>query len=185
MGNVCKFKLNKNKSMLTFALINICVLSGSLVSANASIIRRVSSVASSIGNVTNRSQNVRRVSSPLSRSSQLNSTLDINNLNQRLTEIETQRTVEQQRPNHPFNKLVANSSGVLSGAMLVTGVVGGIVQQAKFREMVNEQAYESEQVQKDLTEKRDHFQNVEIPEAEDYIINYYKENYGIDITQKN
>ncbi|EIA22852.1 hypothetical protein SFB3_332G5, partial [Candidatus Arthromitus sp. SFB-3] len=32
MGNVCKFKLNKNKSMLTFALINICVLSGSLVS---------------------------------------------------------------------------------------------------------------------------------------------------------
>ena len=184
MGNVCKFKLNKNKSMLTFALINICVLSGSLVSANASIIRRVSSVASSIGNVTNRSQHVRRVSSSLSRSSQLNSTLDINNLNQRLTEIETQRTVEQQRPNHPFNKLVA-ASGVLSGAMLVTGVVGGIAQQAKFREMVNEQAYESEQVQKDLTEKRDHFQNVEIPEAEDYIINYYKENYGIDITQKN
>lgn len=184
MGNVCKFKLNKNKSMLTFALINICVLSGSLVSANASIIRRAPSVVSSIASAMNRSQNVRRVSSSLSTSSRLNPTSTINTLNQRLTEIETQRTIEQQRPNHPFNKVVA-ASGVVSGAMLVAGVVGGIVQQAKFREMVNEQAYESEQVQKDLTEKRDHFQNVEIPEAEDYIINYYKENYGIDITQRN
>lgn len=187
MGNVCKFKLSKKKLTATLALVNLCVLSGSLVSANASMVRRMPSVASSVRNVvsaTRPQNNVRRPSSSLSTSSRISVTGGINNLNQRLTVLESQRVIEDQRSNHVFNKVVA-ASGILSGAMLVAGVVGGIAQQASFRAMVNDQAYESEQVQKDLNEKRDHFQEVEVPEAEDYIINYYKENYGIDITNKN
>ena len=67
---------------------------------------------------------------------------------------------------------------------MVAGVVGGVIQQAKFIEFSSEQAKIDQTVQEDLTDKRYHFQEVEVPEAEQYIIDYYKENFGIDITKQ-
>lgn len=172
MGNVCKFKLNKRNSIALLSLSNLCVLSASMVNANA-MIGRVGNAASSLIR-TQIQQSARRMSTL--------STTSIS-LNQRVTALEQQRTIESQKQNHPFNKAIAVGS-VFSGAMLVAGVVGGILQTAAFRDMSNRHAKQNEQVQKHLTEKRDEFQNIEVPEAENYIINYYKDNYGIDITKK-
>lgn len=174
MGNVCKFKLNKRNSIAILSLANLCVLSASMVNANA-VIGRASSAASSLVRT--------QVTRARSVSSTLQSGVSVNSLNQRLTNLEQQRTIESQKQNHPFNKAITAAS-VFSGGMLVIGVVGGILQTAAFREMSNRHAKQNEQTQKHLTEKRDEFQNVEVPEAENYIINYYKDNYGIDITKK-
>ena len=103
-------------------------------------------------------------------------------LSQRLSSLENHLQIEQQRGNHPFNKLVM-VSGVLGSSMVVVGTVAGIVQQKNFMSLTEEQARTDQAVQADLNNKRDHFNNVEIPEAEKTIIEYYKTNYGIDITQ--
>lgn len=105
-----------------------------------------------------------------------------NNLSQRLGALEHNLEIENQRKNHILNKVVV-ASGLVSGAMLITGVVGGIIQQARMMDLNKEQAEKDQKLQSDLTNMREVFNKKEIPEAEKHIIDYYKENFGIDITK--
>lgn len=105
-----------------------------------------------------------------------------NNLSQRLGVLEHNLEIENQRKNHILNKVVV-ASGLVSGAMLITGVVGGIIQQARMMDLNKEQAEKDQKLQSDLTNMREVFNKKEIPEAEKHIIDYYKENFGIDITK--
>lgn len=185
-------KLNfKNKKVIALStLASFCITTPLIYSndeASASMLARAgSSVSRSLRNGTN----VRRNSSTSLRRTSTTSVLNTSTsristsaLNQRLTDLETQRNLEVQRNNHTFNKVVM-VSGLVSSAAMVAGVVGGVIQQAKFIEFSSEQAKTDQMVQEDLTDKRYHFQEVEVPEAEQYIIDYYKDNFGIDITKQ-
>lgn len=107
----------------------------------------------------------------------------LNDLSNKVENIEISRNLENQRNNHMLNKTIV-ASGLISSAALVAGVVGGIIQQSKFTQLAQEQAKKDQAVQEDLNLRRKYFQNKEVPEAEQYIIDYYRENYGIDITKK-
>ncbi len=155
--------------------------SSTLVFANplgrTSSLSRTSSIRSSVS-----SRGLSRAGSNISTSLKVSTGSQLDMLNARIKSLENARDIEQQRANHPFNKAVV-ASGILSSGMLVAGVVGGIAQQLKFKDLADEQAKTDQQVQEDLTNKRYYFQEVEVKEAEQYIIDYYKNNYGIDITK--
>lgn len=190
-------KLNfRNKKVIalstlaSFCITTPLICSGDEVSASM-LARAGSSASRSLGSSLGRisvgrasTTSLRRVSttSGLNSNNRL-STGSLSALNQRLTNLETQRNLEVQKNNHKFNKAII-VSGLISSAAMVAGVVGGVIQQAKFIEFSSEQAKIDQTVQEDLTDKRYHFQEVEVPEAEQYIIDYYKENFGIDITKQ-
>ena len=190
-------KLNfRNKKVIALStLASFCITTPLICSgdeASASMLARAGSSASrSLGSSLGRIS-VGRASTTSLRRASTTSGLNSNNrlstgslsaLNQRLTNLETQRNLEVQKNNHKFNKAII-VSGLISSAAMVAGVVGGVIQQAKFIEFSSEQAKIDQTVQEDLTDKRYHFQEVEVPEAEQYIIDYYKENFGIDITKQ-
>ena len=190
-------KLNfRNKKVIALStLASFCITTPLICSgdeASASMLARAGSSASrSLGSSLGRIS-VGRASTTSLRRASTTSGLNSNNrlstgslsaLNQRLTNLETQRNLEVQKNNHKFNKAII-FSGPISSAAMVAGVVGGVIQQAKFIEFSSEQAKIDQTVQEDLTDKRYHFQEVEVPEAEQYIIDYYKENFGIDITKQ-
>lgn len=190
-------KLNfRNKKVIalstlaSFCITTPLICSGDEVSASM-LARAGSSASRSLGSSLGRIS-VGRASTTSLRRASTTSGLNSNNrlstgslsaLNQRLTNLETQRNLEVQKNNHKFNKAII-VSGLISSAAMVAGVVGGVIQQAKFIEFSSEQAKIDQTVQEDLTDKRYHFQEVEVPEAEQYIIDYYKENFGIDITKQ-
>ena len=190
-------KLNfRNKKVIalstlaSFCITTPLICSGDEVSASM-LARAGSSASRSLGSSLDRIS-VGRASTTSLRRASTTSGLNSNNrlstgslsaLNQRLTNLETQRNLEVQKNNHKFNKAII-VSGLISSAAMVAGVVGGVIQQAKFIEFSSEQAKIDQTVQEDLTDKRYHFQEVEVPEAEQYIIDYYKENFGIDITKQ-
>lgn len=105
-------------------------------------------------------------------------------LSRRLNALERNLQIEDQRRNHPLNKVIV-ASGLVSGAMLITGVVSGIIQQTRIMELNEKQVERDQKLQKDLSNMRDVFNNKEVPEAEKHIIDYYKDNFGIDITNNN
>lgn len=186
----------RNKKVIALStLASFCITTPFICSdneASASMLARAGSSASrSLGSSLGRIS-VGRASTTSLRRASTTSGLNSNNrlstgslsaLNQRLTNLETQRNLEVQKNNHKFNKAII-VSGLISSAAMVAGVVGGVIQQAKFIEFSSEQAKIDQTVQEDLTDKRYHFQEVEVPEAEQYIIDYYKENFGIDITNQ-
>ena len=190
-------KLNfRNKKVIALStLASFCITTPLICSGDevsASMLARAGSSASRSLGSSLRGTTVRRTSTTSLRRASTTSGLNSNNrlstgslsaLNQRLTDLEIQRNLETQKNNHTFNKVVM-TSGLISSAAMVAGVVGGVVQQAKFIEFSSEQAKIDQKVQEDLTDKRYHFQEVEVPEAEQYIIDYYKENFGIDITKQ-
>ena len=190
-------KLNfRNKKVIALStLASFCITTPLICSGDevsASMLARAGSSASRSLGSSLRVTTVRRTSTTSLRRASTTSGLNSNNrlstgslsaLNQRLTDLEIQRNLETQKNNHTFNKVVM-TSGLISSAAMVAGVVGGVVQQAKFIEFSSEQAKIDQTVQEDLTDKRYHFQEVEVPEAEQYIIDYYKENFGIDITKQ-
>ena len=190
-------KLNfRNKKVIALStLASFCITTPLICSgdeASASMLARAGSSASrSLGSSLGRIS-VGRASTTSLRRASTTSGLNSNNrlstgslsaLNQRLTNLETQRNLKKKKNNHKFNKAII-VSGLISSAAMVAGVVGGVIQQAKFIEFSSEQAKIDQTVQEDLTDKRYHFQEVEVPEAEQYIIDYYKENFGIDITKQ-
>ena len=177
-------------TLASFCITTPLICSGDEVSASM-LARAGSSASRSLGSSLGRIS-VGRASTTSLRRASTTSGLNSNNrlstgslsaLNQRLTNLETQRSLEVQKNNHMFNKVIM-VSGLISSAAMVAGVVGGVIQQAKFIEFSSEQAKIDQTVQEDLTDKRYHFQEVEVPEAEQYIIDYYKENFGIDITKQ-
>ena len=177
-------------TLASFCITTPLICSGDEVSASM-LARAGSSASRSLGSSLGRIS-VGRASTTSLRRASTTSGLNSNNrlstgslsaLNQRLTNLETQRNLEVQKNNHKFNKAII-VSGLISSAAMVAGVVGGVIQQAKFIEFSSEQAKIDQTVQEDLTDKRYHFQEVEVPEAEQYIIDYYKENFGIDITNQ-
>ena len=177
-------------TLASFCITTPLICSGDEVSASM-LARAGSSASRSLGSSLGRifvgrasTTSLRRASttSGLNSNNRL-STGSLSALNQRLTNLETQRSLEVQKNNHMFNKVIM-VSGLISSAAMVAGVVGGVIQQAKFIEFSSEQAKIDQKVQEDLTDKRYHFQEVEVPEAEQYIIDYYKENFGIDITKQ-
>lgn len=192
-------KLNfKNKKVIALStLASFCITTPLIYSndeASASMLARAGSSASrslrsSLGGTTVRrtsTTSLRRVSttSGLNTSTnRLSAGSQLSALNQRLNDLETQRSLEVQRNNHGFNKAIM-VSGLIASASMVAGVVGGVAQQAKFIEFSSQQAKTDQMVQEDLNDKRYHFQEVEVPEAEQYIIDYYKDNFGIDITKQ-
>lgn len=151
-----------------------CYRASAAINGLRSGIRRAGSITSSLSNGLRRSASVsslRSTGGPLSA------------LNQRLSNLESQRNTEMIKNRSWFNKAIM-ASGVISSASIVAGVIGGIVQQSKFIGLSNEQSKLDQKVQEDLSNKRYTLQEKEIPEAERYIIDYYKENYGVDITKK-
>ena len=104
-----------------------------------------------------------------------------NSLASRVEALETQQKIEAGRADHPFNKAVV-ASGLVASAAMVAGVVGGIIQQSKFTQFTKDQTEKDQKVQEDINAMKQVFQKKEFPEAEQYIIDYYKKNYGIDIT---
>ena len=190
-------KLNfRNKKVIALStLASFCITTPFICSdneASASMLARAGSNASrslrsslggtSVGRASTTSLRRASTTSGLNSNNRI-STGSLSALNQRLTNLETQRSLEVQKNNHMFHKVIM-VSGLISSAAMVAGVVGGVIQQAKFIEFSSEQAKIDQKVQEDLTDKRYHFQEVEVPEAEQYIIDYYKENFGIDITKQ-
>lgn len=192
-------KLNfRNKKVIALStLASFCITTPLICSgdeASASMLARAGSSASRSLGSSLRGTTVRRTSNTSSRrlsttsglntsTNRLSTGSQLSALNQRLTDLEIQRNLETQKNNHTFNKVVM-TSGLISSAAIVAGVIGGVVQQSKFIDFSNQQAQADQMVQEDLTEKRYYFQEVEVPRAEEYIINYYKENFGIDITKQ-
>lgn len=192
-------KLNfKNKKVIALStLASFCITAPFICSnceANASLVSRVGSSVRNLGSSLRGTSSIRRTStigvqriqttSGLNTSTnRLSTSSQLSALNQRLNDLEAQRSLEAQRNNHTFNKAIM-ASGLISSAAIVAGVVGGVVQQAKFIEAASQQAQIDQMVQEDLTDKRYHFQEVEVPEAEQYIIDYYRNNFGIDITKQ-
>ncbi len=203
-----KFRVKKILSMATLASVCFTIpfvcyrseanagilsrLGGMVGSLGNSVSRRLSTSGSIGGNVTSTGAGVitRRLST-VSSSAGVNdtggtqgtsSTQAINSLNQRLATLEESTILESQRANHLFTKAVVASGLVASGAM-VAGVIGGVLQQSKFIEYTKEQAQMDQEVQENITNMRNHFQKTEVPEAEQYIIDYYKQNFGMDITK--
>lgn len=179
-----KNKMNfKNKvSIGLVALAGICFTTSigcdkasAMVAGLRNSLSRTSSIRSAVG------------SSGLRRSSTYNlgnsTQQQLSALNQRLSNLESHREMETRKNNSGFNRAVM-ISGVVSSASIVAGVIGGIIQQSKFIGLSSEQSQLDQKVQEDLSNKRYNLQEKEIPEAERYIIDYYKENYGIDITKK-
>lgn len=177
----------KNKSSIFLAtLAGVCFTTsvGCLsYKANAAIgggLRRAASFAGSVTGGIRRASTLGQAgvgnTGPLSS--------QITALNSRLTNLETQRNLEISKNNSTFNKAVM-ISGLVSSAAIVAGVIGGVVQQAKFIGLSRTQTETDQKIQQDLSNLRYSFQEQDIPEAEKTIINYYKENYGVDITQKN
>lgn len=146
-----------------------------MVNGLRSSINRIGSIRGAVGNSGLRRASTSNLSQPVS--------TQLSALNQRLSNLETYRDAETARNNSRFNKAIM-ISGVVSSASIVAGVIGGIIQQSKFIGLSSEQSQLDQKVQEDLSNKRYYLQEKEIPEAEKYIINYYKENYGIDITKK-
>lgn len=192
-------KLNfRNKKVIALStLASFCITAPFICSdneASASMLARAgSSVSRSLRSGLS-GTTVRRTSSTglrrTSTSSALNTSTNrittggqLSSLTQRINDLEAQKNLEAQRNSHPFNKAVM-ISGLISSAAIVAGVIGGVVQQSKFIDFSNQQAQADQMVQEDLTQKRYHFQEVEVPEAEQYIIDYYKDNFGIDITKQ-
>ena len=186
----------RNKKVIALStLASFCITTPFICSdneASASMLARAGSNASrslrsslggtSVGRDSTTSLRRASTTSGLNSNNRL-STGSLSALNQRLTNLETQRSLEVQKNNHMFNKVIM-VSGLISSAAIVAGVIGGVVQQSKFIDFSNQQAQADQMVQEDLTDKRYHFQEVEVPEAEQYIIDYYKENFGIDITNQ-
>lgn len=173
----------KNKvSIGLVALAGICFTTSiGCDKANAMVgglrngLSRVGSIRRAAGN-----SGLRRASTSNLRSS---TQTQLSAINQRLSNLESHREIEINRNNSKFNKAVM-ISGVVSSASIVAGVIGGIIQQSKFIGLSSEQSQLDQKVQEDLSNKRYNLQEKEIPEAEKYIIDYYKENFGIDITKK-
>lgn len=202
MGNKLNFKIERNKAISLGTLASLCVTmpcvySGDRASASmgraGSVASRVVTGANLNRSIGGRNSLPNRTSSTSSRistgsristaPSRLPSTSsNLTSLSQRLQVLENQREIEIQKSQHPLTKTLIVSGLVSSGA-LVAGVVGGLIQQSGFRDLQKQQAEIDQDVQEDLTNKRYYFQEKEIPEAEQTIIDYYKENYGIDITQ--
>lgn len=177
MGNNRK-SINKTLALGVLASTGFCL--SSQVVAEANTLSRSSSRVSSISRVSSVGSSISSVRRPMT--SGTLTRLQLQDLNQRVLNIETEKIMESQRTKHPFNKAVM-VSGVVSSAALVGGIVGGLIQQVKFRDLAERQSYKDQLVQEDLVQKRNEFEEKEIPEAEQYIIDYYKENFGIDITQ--
>lgn len=191
-------KLNfKNKKVIALStLASFCIATPFIHSNNEAsasmLVRAGSSMGRSLGGSLRRMSSSksstissRRTSSAssLNLSNRLSTGSQLSALNQRLTNLETQRNLEVQRNNNKFNKAIM-VSGFISTAAMVAGVVGGVVQQANFISFSSKQANTDQMVQEDLTDRRNYFQEIEVPEAEKYIIDYYKENFGIDITKQ-
>lgn len=192
-------KLNfRNKKVIALStLASFCITAPLIYSndeASASMLARAGSSASRSLRSSLGGTSVRRTSATglrrTSTTSGLNTStnrISLNNqlsaLNQRLDNLETQKSLEVQRSNHTFNKVVM-ASGFVASAAMVAGVIGGVVQQSNFIKFSSDQAKADQMVQEDLNDKRYHFQEVEVPEAEQYIIDYYKDNFGIDITKQ-
>lgn len=146
--------------------------------------------ASGVGRAVGSMRNMNTVSNTLRRGSTISNISstggsirpNLSDLNQRLSNLEHQRATENARNKHPFNKAVM-IAGVTSSATLVAGLVGGIIQQFNFRDLAEKQAARDQLVQEDLTKKRREFEDNEVKEAEQYIIDYYDKNFGIDITK--
>ncbi len=202
MGNKLNFKIERNKviSLGTLASLCVtmpCVYSGDRASASMG---RAGSVASRVVTGVNLNRSIGGRNSLPNRTSSTSSSIstgsristspsrlpstssNLTSLSQRLLTLENQRELEIQKSQHPLTKTLIVSGLVSSGA-LVAGVVGGLIQQSGFRDLQKQQAEIDQSVQEDLANKRYYFQEKEIPEAEQTIIDYYKENYGIDITQ--
>lgn len=192
MSKVNKFNVLKNKKIIALSTL-VAFCSTPLIlnhkKANASMISRVGSVASKASKTIRgtypttsrlRTGSLRSTTSSNLSTSHLSNNLSM--LQRKVNELEQQRSLEAQRGNHPLSKVVVGS-GLVSGAMLVAGVVGGVIQQSKFMDLNKQQADKDQQVQQNLTSMRDIFNNKEVPEAEKHIINYYKDNFGIDITK--
>lgn len=201
MGNKLNFKIERNKviSLGTLASLCVtmpCVYSGDRASASMGRVGSVVSRATSsnlnrnIGGRNTLTNKTSSISSSISTGSRISTSpsrlpstsSNLTSLSQRLLTLENQRELEIQKSQHPLTKTLIVSGLVSSGA-LVAGVVGGLIQQSGFRDLQKQQAEIDQSVQEDLTNKRYYFQEKEIPEAEQTIIDYYKENYGIDITQ--
>lgn len=204
-------KINsKSKKYLSLALLTAFCSSVPVVlngKKSEAMIGRIGSAARSLGNSVRRASITSKVStgsinnistSKTNLTSNLNrrgssssigshsvtlNTPKMPTLNERITNLEIAKDLENQRNNHGFNKAIV-ASGLVSSAALVAGVVGGIIQQSKFTKLAQEQAEKDQKIQQDLTVRRKYFQNKEVPEAEKEIIAYYKKNYGIDISKK-
>ena len=192
-----KLNLLSKKSI---SLILLCATAPFVVSQDANaILGRVGGAARNLGNNVRNSIRRSSTSSIASRSSRINTVRSgsstsnlvsssvgnskLNELSQKVQILEANRDLEIQKNNHKLNKAIV-VSGLISSGALVAGVVGGIIQQSKFTKLSQEQAEKDQDVQEDLNVRKKYFQNKEIPEAEQYIIDYYKENYGIDISKK-
>ena len=201
MGNKLKFKIERNKAISLGTLASLCVTMPCVYSGDraSAIMGRVGSVVSratrsnlnrNIGGRNTLPNRTSSISSSISTGSRISTapsrlpstSQNLASLSQRLQTLENQRELEIQKSQHPLNKTLIVTGLVSSGA-LVAGVVGGLIQQTGFRDLQKQQAEIDQSVQEDLTNKRYYFQEKEIPEAEQTIIDYFKENYGIDITQ--
>lgn len=146
--------------------------------------RRLSTASRITSNVNTTNQNSSSSPTIVRTNSVSNSTnQNLTSLSQRLDVLEANQMIDIQRANHPFNKAVM-TSGLIASAAMVAGVVGGIVQQSKFTQFTKEQTEKDQEVQEDLNNMKNHFQKNEVPEAEQYIIDYYQENFGVDISNK-
>lgn len=154
-----------------------CYRASAMVNGLRSGASRAASISSSL------SSGLRRASSASSLGGGAVGSIRLSTLNQRLSNLESQRQAEITKNKSAFNKAIM-ISGVVSSASIVAGVIGGIIQQSKFIGLSSDQSRLDQKVQEDLSSMRYTLQEKEIPEAENHIINYYKENYGIDITKK-
>ena len=148
----------------------------------SSPISRVNSTSGVIGNNNGGSLIGRRPSnySIGSQTSRLSSATPT--LAERVGQIEATQLAEIARNKHPVNKAVAGL-GILGSTVMVVGTVAGLIQQVGFMNQATHQQLEQQRVQNELDKLRDEFNRLEIPQAEQEIIDYYKNNYGIDITK--